>query len=542
MCTALQTLGDRLQMTLLWLKQHALKQSSLARCRRAGWSEMMRWRQHTLVAMQQRLQAYEALLADTPLEILLPSEWLPAQSYAELAFLSMALKPEAVLPALERQCALGLARYRDTQAAVCEVQKQWGQRPCIAGLRLLSIQWVYERWRESLQAFSATGRLKPTAWERAIQIQRLLSYEKKAFFKQCLAQQPGHLLIKRLQSLAQRPLSAEQGLQQIQADKADVMRQVSALEARFTAGQGRWRQWSALVWLSVSQQPDYQLGELAFLSGVRQMDQLTRVSVLREPLPEAMKKNWAGYTGLAFFTIGLSASNYVGYYAHLIGAINRIVFSQVNAWFRVGNTCDRILSRYAVPVLDTVSDQAGEAYPGLRTLAMAFKALARCDEIALLDKERRLQWLTGLGINCLLTPTQPWLPVMVGYTWATAASEAGLYWIDEIARSRHFELEASHLIKVAAHLTIYTASYRQGFLWAYAFQPVQLAPSISEAEALQRLGFFARPATQRAIKDRYYELSLRFHPDKCRGTDCINATTKMAMINEAHDVLFAPVP
>ena len=374
-CLALEQQTNRL------LEQWQTLLSRLQSEHTAGdWSITMRWRQHTVVAIQSRLQNISTCWADAPLNIPLPSQRLTVEQCRDLNLLSALLKPRAILPALERKLALLLAHYQDVQERIRALQQQWGKHHSETIVRELRIVCVYECWLSHLQSWGASSDDQEGAWERMLKIQRRLTIEKKAFFKQFFQQQPASVMVARLEIWATSHPSTLSLLPALRKEKATLMTQVAEYEAQLMAGQTLWQRFAATAWLSLAQQPEYQLGELAFLSGVQQMDRLPEnLPVLSEPLPEPMKQRWAGYTGLTFLTIGLSVSQYTGYYAHAIGAINRVWSAQITAWFRVGNACDRVLSQGVMPLLERVTGKSWILPPALR-----------CDEIGLLEHDHRI--------------------------------------------------------------------------------------------------------------------------------------------------------
>ena len=242
------------------------------------WSPMMRWRQHVVTAIQMRLQNINECWADAPLDIPLPSQRLPAEQYLDLRILSALLKPAAILPALERKGELFSANYHDLQKKIRALQQQWGKHEGAVAVRELRIVLAYERWLSYLQSLDGSSDDKQSAWERAVKIQRRLTIEKKAFFKQFFQQQPASTVIARLEIWVKKHPGMPLLLPALRREKQTLIAQVAANEARLMTGQTLWQRLSATIWLSLAQQPDYQLGELAFLSGVQQMDRLPKQS------------------------------------------------------------------------------------------------------------------------------------------------------------------------------------------------------------------------------------------------------------------------
>ena len=128
----------------------------------------------------------------------------------------------------------------------------------------------------------------------------------------------------------------------------------------------------------------------------------------------------------------------------------------------------------------------------------------------------------------------------MGYVLATAAGEAAMQGVDHFARYRPMKAESLNFLKVAVHIAVYAPAYQLGVYWAVKLAPPKPA-RMPLAEALRHFGLLEPPTTEQAVKKHYRQLSLLFHPDKCQGEYCDNATAKMALITEARDAFLEQV-
>ncbi len=494
----------------------------------AGSIVMMRRGQQVIIAIRNRFNHIDLLWRDLPLDSRPSTPSSSVERDSDLNLLSALLKPEEILPALDRAYEFYATIWLDLQTRVRSLQHTLSKEAGLPVIRELRVILAYERWLAYLPSWNTAP--QSHAWSNAVKVQRVLTWEKKAFFKQCFEQQPAQTILARLEKETQAHTTAPLLLSALRFQKTKLIAQVAQQESQLLTNQSLWQRGAASLWVSVTQQPDYQLGQLSFLGGVKQMDQLPRsIPVLSEPLPEPMKKKCASLTGLTFLIIGLSASQYAGYYAHVIGAINRVLSAQITAWFRMGNTVDHGLTRWVIPLLEQVTPKTFMLSQKLRT-----------DELSLLEHDRFIQWCNGLVINGLLAWNQPWLYPFMGYVLATAAGEAAMQGVDHFAGYRPMKAESLNFLKVAVHIAVYAPAYQLGVYGAVKLAPPKPA-RMPLAEALQHFGLFEPPTTEQAVKKHYRQLSLLFHPDKCQGEYCDNATAKMALITEARDALLEQV-
>jgi hypothetical protein len=496
----------------------------------AGAITMMRRGQQVISAIQKRLNQINELWQDFPLDFQPSVSSSLTLHHPDLNLLSALLKPEAILPALDRAYELYATIWLDLQNRVRSLQHTLNKNDGLSAIRELRIISAYERWLTYLPSLlNATG-AQLNIWQNTVKIQRVLTWEKKAFFKQFFQAQPAQAILSRLETEIQSHPTAPILVSALRTQKTRLIARVAQQESQLLADQSLWQRGLASVWISFTQQPDYLLGEQSFLGSVKQMDQLPRsIPVLSEPLPEPMKKKCAGLTGLTFLVIGISVSQYAGYYAHTIGAMNRVFTAQVTAWFRVSNILDNGLTRWVIPLLVRMT-------PGNFALIQKL----RTDELSLLEHDRFIQWCNGLIINGLLAWNQPWLYTFMGYSLATAAGEAAMKGIDHFARHRPMKAESLNFLKVAVHIAVYLPAYQLGVYCAIKLAPPKPA-RMPLVEALRHFGLFESPTTEQAVKKHYRQLSLRFHPDKCQGEDCKNADARMALMTEAREILLERV-
>lgn len=487
--------------------------------------------QHKIAALRARLNDAQVLcgtsITITPLSA---DRWLRLEDYADILLAANIFKPADILSALDNQQQILAAAYDEVRKKI-----QWLQHPDRLGkrfrevLRQQRIHGLYERWQETLNRLATTLAASSTSWKSQIARQSALTYEKKQVFQQLLKQQPVYILVSRLYRSEQaQPLSAELRIaqlhMQIQTLRAAIRRKEKDLLARDSV----WRQIAATGLLSVTQQPEFQLGQAASTFTARQMDQYSPVAALREPLPEPLAKQLQQAVGFAFLGISLSVSNYVGYSYHGIAVINRVLGAQITSLLQVSCEADRVIRRTVIPLME----QCEKIIGGDERRWEWLKQAVRWDEIGFLEKEAVWQWCTGLAMSVACTPSQPFLAATLAYGLATAASQATVSLIDYAAPYWDVSPEMVGMVQVAAHIAIYTLAYRQGFQWAHQ---LGLIPEnvMSQAEALKTLGL-TTGVSERQVKQRYRELAKQFHPDKCPTPECVAA---MIQVNAAQAVL-----
>jgi hypothetical protein len=487
--------------------------------------------QHTIVALRTRLNDAQALCgtssAMTPLST---NRWLRLEDYVDLLLAAQIMKPTEILSALDNQRQVLETAYVQVREKI-----QWLQHSDRLGkrfrevLRRQRIHWLYERWQETLNRLSTSFSASSNSWKSQVARQSALTHEKKRVFQQLLKQQPVSILISRLYHSEQaQPLSAELRIAQLRIDIQTLRVIIREREKDLVIRDSVWRQIAATLLLSVTQQPEFQLGQVASTFTARQLDQYSPIAALREPLPEPLAKQLQNAVGFAFLGIGLSVSNYVGYSYHGIAVLNRALSAQITSLLRVSCEADRVIQRTIIPLIEQCERITSADKPIWEWLKQA----VRWDEIGFLEKEAVWQWFTGLGMSIAFTPGQPILATTLAYGLATTAGQTTVNLIDYTASYWDVSPEVMSIAQVAAHMAIYTLAYRQGFHWA---NQLGLMPEngMSQVEALKTLGL-TTGVNERQVKQRYRELAKQFHPDKCPTPECAAA---MILINTAQEIL-----
>ncbi len=337
-----------------------------------------------------------------------------------------------------------------------------------------------------------------------------------------------HFLVARLyQTLQDQPQTGPELLTALTQQKRRLCAQISDQELALQARWPMWKKAAATLALSVSQQPDYQLGQLSSQAMSRQLDQQSWSAALREPLPPELAHQLNHVVGFSFLGIALWVSNQVGYAYHALGAVNRAVFAHITPLLRLSRVLDTVMTRTALPVIESLEQKLGKTPQFFHVLKQGL----RFDEIGFLEKEPTLQWLNGLGINVLMSG-QPVLASGLAYSLATLTSHSAMGLVEQAAHWGEISPELTTVGKVAAHMALYSLAYREGLNWSHQWG-LYPQTGLSQAEALSRLGLTAG-VKEKEIQRRYRQLSKQFHPDKCPTPDCAQT---MVGLNEAYAVL-----
>ena len=207
--------------------------------------------------------------------------------------------------------------------------------------------------RRALNRLSTSLATSSDSWKSQLARQNALTHEKKRVFQQLLKQQPVYILVSRLFRLEQaQPLSAELRMAQLRMDIQTLRTTIAQREKNFLARDSVWRQIATTALLSVTQQPEFQLGQVASTFAAHQLDQYSPITALREPLPEPLAKQLQNAVGFAFLGIGLSVSSYVGYSYHGIAIVNRALSAQITPLLRMSCAADHIISRIVIPLVE----------------------------------------------------------------------------------------------------------------------------------------------------------------------------------------------
>jgi hypothetical protein len=407
--------------------------------------------------------------------------------------LSQLLKREYIVQALSNQLALITFQNR-------ELQQKTNQLSAVADLsldslvRLQRIIMAYESWYTVLQKM--TQRSISLDIHGAVLIQQALTYDKKTFLNQTFQTQRVLPILQAIESLLEN-YPSDKLLAYCKTQKQSLQDKVEVLELALQAPHSYAQSWLATAILGITQQPEYQLGQLSSTLNVELFDQFSHIPVIGEPLTPRMLSGLGHAVGASFVGITLGLSNYWGYSYQMIALINRMMQAQVNTLIKLG------------------------AYGNL-------------DELWIIEHERWLNWSAGLGIHLGMTMGVDIVPAAMGYVCGTALAEAATKIVDRCADAMDVNEHLLAGIKTLTHVITYTYAYQYAHQWGSAWR-AEDAFDMPQNQAYEILGL-GQYAKESELKQRYRELALQYHPDRC-NVDCETQGLKMADINVAYQTL-----
>lgn len=486
--------------------------------------------QHRIKAGELLLQKPDQIIHFNKPKPLLVIDWLEKNDYADLLFLLSIISPEYLEEGLEQKEFLLQEILKNLHEQARELKVSW-QDQTSAIIRLYRIQRFYQHWQITLsQAFDKLDSRPKEQWTTLSTFMHLFTYEKKTFFTEALKNENANRLFSELTNLvANKPEFKDP-----QAILSNLNQEIQALKTQLNKDKDRilnqyplWKKITSFFGLALTEQASYKKGIIGFDLGSESIDQIAKpqsekIDAWNSIVPtwvqeklnlERDKKIIRHLTGLVCFIADQGISSWMGYGYRAITAINQIFFSQFDTLVNLG------------------------AKIGL-------------DEIALLEKEKTMQGLSGLGIHLLLQSPENWLPAFFSYLTATTASLASTILIDDLIKNdlvRNSKALAigKFVIQVGIYSKVYSLSFKKS---AEFLQPTK---GMTPAKALNVMGFYSQPS-KRDLQKRFHSLARENQSDKCLSLcpsneeeailqSCIEACkTKdqtMRDINEAYSYL-----
>ncbi len=456
--------------------------------------------------------------------------FLRKEAYEELVFLTMLVNPEYVCSCLTNK----INRLESNRDQLLSEIKQLRHSMLSKIVRLERTIQIYQTWGQVLREYAST--VKSADLTAAFTAQQLLSYDKKAFFKKCLQSQSVFSVFQSIKkTLGDLKLEAPEGLNKVYLEllkrKKRLQQELSTLEQHIKASQTYSQTLLATAILGIQQQPEYQLGQLAATLNAQFLDQFPELPIIGERLPPALLHQLQQAVGLSFLSITLYTSNYFGYSYQLIACLNRILFAQINLWIQVGAYADAMVQATLEPLVDALKRIAS---PHWALMMDCILNHLRWDELGLLEKEKMLQWLSGLGLHLGLEQSHTFTPAFMGYMVGTTLAETTSAWVEHAALAYDQEEHSVLALKALTHFITYSYAYRLAHQSTLDWW-VEAEPLMSQHQAFEILGL-GQYAKFKEVHQRYRELAMRYHPDKCQ-VDCEQASDKMAAFNNAYSVL-----
>lgn len=526
--TEIETKWDALKTELQAFVQSVCTQETLARLKEeklylerelsAETWQLAKWYQHAILLLQSRLQDFRPWLeSSSSLQVALPNTWQNPPSYKDLLVVIHLLKPECVITGLEREQAILAHAHQKVEAAILALKERHG--PALNDwVRAKATLMLYEKWENILHQLEIRLQKSPelSAFQKICLVENAFTYDKKKCFQIYLTQQRFFDLIFTLQRQG-RLTPTLQELQKTQYQlKARILKRETALKASFS----RSNRLLATIWVGVTHQPDFELGQWLANTTLKQLDQYPQIPILGTQLPPELAQRTTQVIGLACLGLSLYVSNYIGYSYHLMASFNRWMLANPESTWKIG----RLLEKHFVPLFKSYLKKYPEWYSKLRW-----------DEIGCLEKETQINWFCGLLMNGVLTARYSPKIGAVSYLFATTATRSAQAHLQTLLAEYDLSQDAKIFSQVVVHALVYTFAYKQAIHWMSPSTPASQT-KLDQSEALNRLGFFKAPEDTKIIKRRYYEMAKTFHPDQCilPQEECHE---KMVELNEAYTSL-----
>ncbi|MBA3537191.1 MAG: hypothetical protein H0T84_11375 [Tatlockia sp.] len=508
------------------IKEESLSATTLNDMKQDAFAEKYQLRQSDFRRAkftQHRIQALQILLLQPDNILLLAKpkplsviDWLDKKYYADLLFLLSIISARELENCLEHKATLYQEIVENLQNQAEQLSVHW-QNQTSAIIRMYRILKFYQHWQATLG--KTLGKLdimqendndlvesEDSDWTTLSTFLRLFSYEKKTFFNEALKKENAIQIFGSLTNLVdnKRELTDPQKiLNYLDLEKQKITTTIDEDKNRLLNKYPSWKKFIAFLGLALTEQPTYKIGMLGFDIGNDSIDSLEnlqpeKAQVINDKIndwgnklvpiwiqerlnPERDVKIIKNLAGLFCLLANQGVSSWLGYTYYFVAAINRVLFSQFDAWVSLGS-------------------------------------IIGLDEIGLLENETPMRWLSGLGIHMLfLQHSDNWLPTFFSYIAATSASFGSAIVIEELIKNEVedkeiFNPKAIAIGKFAIEAGIYSKVYSASFQKIVELQ--QATTQLTHAKALKIMGFYAQPL-KRELQKRYHERARQYHYDKC---------------------------
>ncbi len=493
--------------------------------------------QYGLYALQESVEKFNFVQINLQPTVYPIDEYLSKENYTDIALYATLFKSEYVSDALRCHYNLMIIHHANIREKLIFLKRHL-KGSFDTFFRLLRITHLYNDWRQTLIQQSAALLQKNAGLSKSIFIKRLLTSGKKTILKQSFEHQKASIIIQTLYSILKRELAKnkrkEDILSDLRKEKATLCRNIDQAEHQLTQKETNLQAILSTLILSVTDQPIYQLGYLTQSLGMHLSDKVPWLPILGEKLEEGFAEKWQHAQGMSFFVLSFLIANWFNYSYHFISSLNRFLFSQTNWLIKSGHYIDTAMQYTLIPCLNKLKEIVPDY---MNNTFIWLKNFVRFDEIGLLEKERLLQWLSGLVIN-LITARENIVANIMGYTAATGCADGARRLVEYGCDGIGLDKKITHGISTFAHMAVYPYAYRFGFMTGHYIAPRKLYDDeITPANALKIFGLHGSP-TKSNIQKRYHQLSKANHPDRCKlNKNCDTAEDRTIEINKAYSVL-----
>jgi hypothetical protein len=402
--------------------------------------------------------------------------------------------------------------------------------------RTIRLMNLHQMWQLVLAKELANLLKLESKFSTAFEIEKILTYGKKEVFQRAFTSQKAISLIDYLYNKMEKDkkwdLSPRQILLEMRHERRALCKTLENNENKLKQKESLLQNVLANILLGIIEQPMYQLGYLAHQLGT---DMLDKVSFLGPKVEENFARKWRHAQGATFLTLSFLAANWFSYSYHFIAAGNRFLFAHINWLFTLGNPLDEKIQNFSVPCIDKME----KAMPNyMRGVFKYIKDAIRLDELGVLEKEAKLQWLAGLCLNLVGSGFKNILPHTMGYSFGTAGASCADKLTVFSCQTIGMDEKTARGFGAIAHFFSYPYSYSLGYNTCNYLFPQLSYDTMTQSEALKIFGFLSNRVAEADIQKRFHKLSSEHHPDKCNiNGNCQTAHEETTLINRAYATL-----
>lgn len=518
------------------IKEKSLEEITLYSMKQDSFAEQFedlehaKWIQHRIVALQQLIVQPDQILLSEEAKPLFYNVWLEKKNYADLLFLLKIISPDKLIDCLKQKALVYQEVVENLQGLAKQFNSHWQDQTATI-VRNYRILRIYQHWEAALNnVFTKFNTDDPADdWTSLTTFLRLFSYEKKQFFHEAVKTENTILIFGQLTMLLnsrQELNNAEKMLNYLKLEKQTIATKLDEDKNQLLNKYPSWKKMIAFLGLAFTEQPSYQVGMLGFELGNDSIASLEKLDPEKAKAINDQINEWGNkvvpswvqdyldperdlkiiqhLTGFFCLVVNQGFSSWLGYSYYFVSSVNRVLFSQFDALVSLGST-------------------------------FGF------DEINLLEHEKSMHWLSGLGIHLLfLQNSTHLLPTFFSYLAATTVSYSSNLVISDLIKKNIedkeiFNPKALLLGKFAIEACIYSKVY------STSFEKVAEVMQSELTKNLKTMGFYAHPSKE-DLKRRYRELAVEYHPDKCKtrnldSSSCETNAKNMRDLNQAYSYL-----
>lgn len=402
-------------------------------------------------------------------------------------------------------------------------------------VRLYRIIESYQKWHAYLLQEVREMIRRAQDFPHLVEKKKLVIYKKKLFLKSALKQQNLDAIVNLLRQYLEQPkykeFNAKQIYAQLMADKKSLAASIEDIELKLFSNTTWAERAKVMLVLSITQQPNYQLGVLASHAMSKQFEGNPYFPILNVQLPDDLQSQLNTLVGMSFLASSLAMSSWIGYSYQFVATFNHFLLARHDVVKRMSDIVDQVAHYTYLPVLDCLEQFAPQFF---QPILNGLKERTHFDEQGFLEKEKFVAWLSGFALQLIFTVfigSNNLLPTGAAYMLATSCAELATHLANKIARVCKLSTSTTLMLENLAHIVSYSLAYRYGYDYVSEYKRSPVA-RFSDAQALKLFGLHEK-VDEKVLRKRYHQLALENHPDKC-GSKC---TMPIDDINDAYQVL-----